>query len=831
MQRGQPTIKRIRSNNGIKKIILNQYPVHRVLVFNLIFANFLTVTYFAQLVLDSLAINDSLTRMSQKMNFTWDLKLLLTCILVLVSVWLLIIQWDFGSLVAGSDGTAFFLYIRDLVNVKGDWHSLFYHLQSVGGMREFDTFGAVPFLTFLCKLDLSPLVVTNLYFLTLQLLLGFILSKIAFDLRVLWIQKSASFSSSWLEMVPIAVLCEFSPALAWRIGYGHHMFLAAMGAFLSVIAIYIGTLNRSLSVISAMTCFLAATFSFSVLGQQILIYSFIFGLPLSITIFFLYPSKKEGKFTSARFRLQSAGFSITLVMLAFLVTLPQFYCIFQWARSSDASRDKSVQNLVYSYLKATPWDWISSIPWSLEVAPPKRNFFQWHEVNFGFGPFLALWLITAFRYKKFLIAWIFVFLLPILYSLDFHLISDFLIKFIPYFNSFRVPERAILPFAILLPAISISLFLNLSNTVRKPTLEKRNFMLIYSVFLTLSVFSIICGQPLRELLTWALVISSIFLLPKLGGWQSRVSIITILFICAANSVFAFKQRLPKTADILSLEPGRKSILKSILKTAPELSEPINRVKLDFAIDHFGLNTGNYIGLSTIEGYWNPPKRFLLLGSALYGKEFNPTMNTIQIQANTEPFRVLSLLYNLRYTISLKNGTLELKKLEEPLGKAWFSTQLDSAKNIKEIAAALLEKRRKKISMAGSIIYSLDENYMKEVIEFQPNPVCSEAKIIEVKSLSVRDELLILVNTNATCPLVASMNFADNLRATIKLKDGSIVEKKIFPAYGSLAGIVVPAGTLEIHFFSQESIPKWIEALSKFADFGFIPISIWAALST
>ena len=54
-----------------------------------------------------------------------------------------------------------------------------------------------------------------------------------------------------------------------------------------------------------------------------------------------------------------------------------------------------------------------------------------------------------------------------------------------------------------------------------------------------------------------------------------------------------------------------------------------------------------------------------------------------------------------------------------------------------------------------------------------------------------------VRTEADCPLTFATNYADNLRATAVVGKEH-VPASVFPAYGALAGVWVPAGASEVH---------------------------------
>src|SRR5215470_16714760 len=76
----------------------------------------------------------------------------------------------------------------------------------------------------------------------------------------------------------------------------------------------------------------------------------------------------------------------------------------------------------------------------------------------------------------------------------------------------------------------------------------------------------------------------------------------------------------------------------------------------------------------------------------------------------------------------------------------------------------------------------------------PSPLdarCRDARVIAVRAPRGGEDIVVEVDTAATCPLTLAMNFTEDLRAATLLANGSRVETPLFPAYGALATAIVP----------------------------------------
>jgi hypothetical protein len=63
-------------------------------------------------------------------------------------------------------------------------------------------------------------------------------------------------------------------------------------------------------------------------------------------------------------------------------------------------------------------------------------------------------------------------------------------------------------------------------------------------------------------------------------------------------------------------------------------------------------------------------------------------------------------------------------------------------------------------------------------------------------------LVARVDSPAACPLTFATNYAETLRATLRLEGGRRVSAPVFPVYGALAGVWVAAGATEVRLAAE-----------------------------
>src|SRR5262249_46466755 len=108
----------------------------------------------------------------------------------------------------------------------------------------------------------------------------------------------------------------------------------------------------------------------------------------------------------------------------------------------------------------------------------------------------------------------------------------------------------------------------------------------------------------------------------------------------------------------------------------------------------------------------------------------------------------------------------------------------------------------------------------------PAAACEKARVRSLEPTGRADAYRIKIDApEADCPLTIATNYADDLSARARLSDGSERELRVFPAYGALTGVLVPAGAQEIAFEAHPDLPLWARI------FGLLGLALSALLMT
>ena len=198
--------------------------------------------------------------------------------LVVPATWLLL-GWSWTRSVAGHDGLAHtLLLLRRLSQASGDWSSLVYVPDLLGGTEVRNVVGPFPPFSVLARLGLSPTAILNLTVFLSQILFAFLGVRLAEDAASVW--REETVSAGWSERIAAVWLCGFAPVLAWRLGYGHAVLVFGALPLVAGLALFAAAAARRLTVtvlaaVVAVFC-LALTYS----AQQTFFYAAFFGAPL-----------------------------------------------------------------------------------------------------------------------------------------------------------------------------------------------------------------------------------------------------------------------------------------------------------------------------------------------------------------------------------------------------------------------------------------------------------------------------------------------------------------------------------------------------------------------
>lgn len=773
------------------------------------------------------------------MNLLWNkekpfiINLGLTVLAILIG-WL-ILGWTPDLLMTAHDGAAGSQpLLRELVRSQVlSWQNYIYLFKPVGGNLGHDLAAVLPFMQWARTLGFGAFGIEILQVFLLQTLFAFFILQFIISFKTIYIKGAIAFSV--YEKFFIALAMAFAPFLAWRIWYGHELLI--LGALPFVILnslwahIYAQKNHFSITVVLMAIIGLINTVPSS--GQQTFIYSAIFGLPFTLLmgIDFIKREKKLGT--------QSLLFAVGILVIALLLIAPQYVSILVNALGGDSSRGLGTEKITYSYVTGELYDWLSSLTLVHEFFEPERNFFFYHEVNYGFGP-LILFLILAFFKKlrnhlKVTLGLFTAILLSFMFTNNYFL-SDQLIDLVPILKNFRVPHRSIL---VLMGAIYTVSFLcfeylwatnindsetsgkdaTTNRTSNKKTVSAKMNHKPHIVMASISGLTGIIAFFLKihyyEFIAWSAGL--FFLTQYFRGQQLQIHLrLPFLIVLGFSTLMAFQERQIRwiaKEEVTNSWDGLESSLKQM---APNLKNPLYRAKLNFQIPNLHVNSGFGVATAQIEGYMPPPSRFAHLVASLEGSTFDTTRNVFQFTEASPAFTILQALYNVAYIFDLKDGReLQLRQTPNAFAPAWFATQWEPVNDWQSLSTTLKANQNnikdylqtKGLYMSSDSFYT-DNAFTNLFNETQLQSCRDRILAFGETSENIDKENLLKIKINKSnsvsnkCLLTVATNYSKKLKAQNEKGETLIT----LPVYGSLLGVIIDADTTELTLYGEPSVP-------------------------
>jgi hypothetical protein len=640
-------------------------------------------------------------------------------------------------------------------------------------MKVRDAIGPFPPFAWLAAMGLGPSAVYNAAAFLVQALLGFLGVRAAGDLTRAWGGRLG-----WgLKLVGIVTVAFVAP-LGWRFGYGHLTLVVGLLPFMAGLALVTAAASRTPSAVLGLTALLTLYIGILFTGHQLVFYGAVFGGPVLLGAWWTLGRRPRDLALPA---LVAAG--------ALVLAAPAFGPVVAHARSSDSPRALGETRITYSYLTQRPVDWLASVPWTRAVIPGGQPELHHHETNVPLGPLLVLLAMVPWRRSRAL-GWgvLAGALAALLFAMNARPVSTALLALIPPLNSFRVPTRALLPLALVLPVLAIA-----GLALRREATTPR------TIAAAAAALAMLWLPPwLREAAGWGIAVA--FVGTRAGKpLLPQVPALAVACALAAGGLGAFRERLlPFPAADAALASAQD--LGTRLKSArPEIAAPLARVSLGFESADFGPNTAFASGLSALDGYYFPSRRYIELFCALHGYDYQPNALLLRFPASERWTRPAFALYNVTWFLGKKgDNQLEGRKLPPTAGPAWFSQGFEPVPSFAALGRALLEADTEVADRVRRRLYlvssdpSLPPDLPRDV-----SPACASARVLDIRDTERRAGVRVTLDTQADCPLAVAMDFVETLHADAAGADGRTRPATVFPACGSLAGVWVPAGTREL----------------------------------
>jgi hypothetical protein len=290
-----------------------------------------------------------------------------------------------------------------------------------------------------------------------------------------------------------------------------------------------------------------------------------------------------------------------------------------------------------------------------------------------------------------------------------------------------------------------------------------------------SLFSLMPPQLSDGLLVISILI--IFALSRSGRLAATPLVVATLAIFSGAAVSAFNERaIPPLSNPIS-EAAVSTIRAEVLRQAPELASPLNRVSTNIQLKGIGFNSVYFLDLSSLSGYWFPFRRYAQLVAELDHENFNSAVSVFHNHSGRQGFTTLNRLYNVGWDISFETGQPRVEKLPETWGAAWLSNEIVEEETLQELATSLKSQNKKQRLL---LLANDTEAHVAQV----DGPPCTilDAPKVERAKFPMR----ITVSKKGQCWLTVATNYS----AILEVKDQKNRTLSTFPAYGALLGVVL-----------------------------------------
>jgi hypothetical protein len=404
-------------------------------------------------------------------------------------------------------------------------------------------------------------------------------------------------------------------------------------------------------------------------------------------------------------------------------------------------------------------------------------------------------------------------------SMDLAPLSRALLAAIPPLKSFRVPERAILPWLWAVAVLASAALVD-----RRPAAARESApagprarrprgrraprpaaaaLAWWRPLAVLAALPLAAGLWLlpsvaREAAVWVVAGFGLALLFWRRG--PAVPVVTLALVLGAGSVAAFGERLLPFPDGQAVLTEARRIGEAVRGARPGLSSSLTRVRLELAIPALATNTAFAGGLSALDGYGVPTRRFAALLFALRGQRYEPTAVFFNLPPTDPAFAALRQLYDVAWQVTVPSrDRLSLEPLGATAGAAWFSASVVQLPDLATLARELRDAGGRLHERAAEVLW-LDASDPRAVAIATPTGVeqrCRDARVSGLRATARAGRIVARVTTPAACPLTLAMNYTEDLRATVVRGDGSRQRLAVAPGYGALASVLVPEAATEV----------------------------------
>ena len=162
------------------------------------------------------------------------------------------------------------------------------------------------------------------------------------------------------------------------------------------------------------------------------------------------------------------------------------------------------------------------------------------------------------------------------------------------------------------------------------------------------------------------------------------------------------------------------------------------------------------------------------------------------------------------TPGVERRSLAIMPLGPTAGAAWFSASVAPVDDLQALAGELRGAAGMLHARAREILWRDAGDPLTAKVPLPPalDARCRDARIFAVHAPRRHQEIVAEVASATTCPLTFAMNFTEDLRAVATLEGGRRVAAPVFPGYGALASVLVPAGATAVSVRAEPVRLRW-----------------------
>ncbi|MDG1442531.1 MAG: hypothetical protein P8R02_07605 [Pseudomonadales bacterium] len=736
-----------------------------------------------------------------------DIKLAICCLVVVLIAWL-VIGYIPGLSLMGADALNSLLpMLYQLDSAQGDWHTLAYKFETLGGTNILAVYGVLPLSILLVEIGASPLLSLNISVIVIQWFFCFLavqsVSAFAGLDAFKWKPKQIS------RTIACCLLLGFAPFVAYRVDEGHLNIVLGILFIQALIAFWQCHKNRQLSFTTFSMIVFALVHALCSPSFQILVYGLIFSLPILVC----FLASKES-IPDWRNHLTTTLTMTAVVILACLLAAPVLLEMITFAISEDSTRSVGQNPAIYTYLISTLSDWFTSLFWFYDPVATRPASYL-HEIRYGLGPLAvsSLYLLWTGRFAVVLGFAGSIFLCLALSS-QLEPLASWILMIFPPLQDFRVPMRSIIPVMVLWSSIVGGYILkdiqryNMAEDKRSSAQarEQDDTKLKVWIATTLVALTIVYHlSPLgQELVVIGMVIFTVVALARNQPIGRNG-----LFILSLLSLLAFSEEINFVAGVTPKLESNKQIGELAKQTQPQLAQPLNRIAID--VSRNGLLMSSAGGLQTINGYGFPLRSFSQTVHAMMDRPYRPTTGFFNFGPGQPGFDIIQQLYNICCELQIDGNRVFTHRLKETPGAIWASNNTKRFVNLAEMRAELMRAENLTDSIKQSQYrqsHSVDDGatgtvYAPNILAPRVDDLSTQAKQCGQMSFGnfshqLEGNLLsvAVMDQTMSCPATVATSFSSQLFVTAIGPD-NIVQLETYAAYGGLLGFVIPEGTQSI----------------------------------